>query len=170
MRPFKKYVTSIIAFSTWFTFVNFTLPLPLCYSLKIRNYRMREKKIFCIYGCFSLSRYIKGGRNHIFRHERIFRYTCINNTHWQGGGIEIFLCKYFRYTDRPFLGCVILLLIVMISEHYEKSRRKDWVIEKKYIEEFVRGTSLFWQYSLLSMSFFLAFFVYSIPFPKWRTC
>ena len=26
------------------------------------NYGMREKKIFCIYGCFSVSGFIKGGR------------------------------------------------------------------------------------------------------------
>ena len=43
-------------------FVNFTRSPPLCYSLKLKNYRTREKKIFCIYGCFSESRYIKGGR------------------------------------------------------------------------------------------------------------
>ena len=34
----------------------------LSYSLKITNYGMREKKIFCIYGCFNLSRYIKEGK------------------------------------------------------------------------------------------------------------
>ena len=28
----------------------------------LRNYRMRENKIFCTYGCFSVLRYIKGGR------------------------------------------------------------------------------------------------------------
>ena len=27
-------------------FVNLTLSLPLCYSLKIKNYRMRENKFF----------------------------------------------------------------------------------------------------------------------------
>ena len=35
--------------------------LPLGYSLKT-NYGMTEKKNFCIYGCFSVSRFIKGGR------------------------------------------------------------------------------------------------------------
>ena len=38
---------------------------------------MREKHIFCKYGCFSLSRYIKGVANHIFRHNRIFRLACM---------------------------------------------------------------------------------------------
>ena len=49
--PLKKYFTCILmSFSPPFTFVNFTLSLPLCYSLKIRNYTMREN-IFCIYDC-----------------------------------------------------------------------------------------------------------------------
>ena len=34
-------------------FVNFALSPSLCYSLKTRNYGMREKKIICIYDCFS---------------------------------------------------------------------------------------------------------------------
>ena len=37
-------------------------------------------------------------------------------------------------------------------------------------EEFVWETSLFWLHALLSMLFFVAFFVYSLPLPKWRTC
>ena len=45
-----------------FDFANFTLAPPLCYSLKIVNYVMRKNKIFCIYGCFSGSSYVKGGR------------------------------------------------------------------------------------------------------------
>ena len=36
--------------------------LPLCHSLKITNYGMGEKKIFCIYGYFSVSTYVKRGR------------------------------------------------------------------------------------------------------------
>ena len=41
---------------------------------------------------------------------------------------------------------------------------------KKYIDDFVWGTSLFWLHVLLSMSFFVAFFIYSLPLLKWRTC
>ena len=47
MVAFKKYITCIMAF---FNFVT------------LRNYRMREKKIFCRNGCFTVSRYIKGNR------------------------------------------------------------------------------------------------------------
>ena len=42
--------------------MNFTLSHPLCYSLKIINYEVRKKTIFCIDVRFSVSRYIKGGR------------------------------------------------------------------------------------------------------------
>ena len=45
---------------------------------------------------------------------------------------------------------------------------------KKYIEEFVWGTWLFWLNTLLSMSLFVAFFklffVLFVAFFKWRTC
>ena len=63
MGPFKKYVTCVtVGIFHRILLLNFTLSSPLCYSLKIRNYVMREKKIFCIYGYFNVSRFIKGGR------------------------------------------------------------------------------------------------------------
>ena len=58
-------------------FLNFALSPPLWYLLKITNYLMREKKIFCIYGCFfSVSPYIQGGRKSIFRHNNVSRQIC----------------------------------------------------------------------------------------------
>ena len=47
--------------------ISFTLSPPLCYSLKISNFRMREKKILCIYVTLSVSRYVKGGRESYFQ-------------------------------------------------------------------------------------------------------
>ena len=44
------------------TFLILTLSPLLSYSPKITNYGVREKKIFCMYGCFNVSRYIKGGK------------------------------------------------------------------------------------------------------------
>ena len=35
---------------------------------------------------------------------------------------------------------------------------------KKYMEEFVRATSLFWLHALFLMAILVAFFVYSLPF------
>ena len=34
-------------------FLNFSVPPPFCYSLKLTNYGMRKKKVSCKYGCFS---------------------------------------------------------------------------------------------------------------------
>ena len=74
-------------------FANFTLSPSLCYSLEIRNNGMREKKIFCIYGCISdiISQEVE---NRIFRQNCIFRHTCIYKQPiltkqycvWGGGG------------------------------------------------------------------------------------
>ena len=51
MEPFKKCVICLMELFTPFNyfshFVNFTLTLPLCYSLHFtENYRMRERKVF----------------------------------------------------------------------------------------------------------------------------
>ena len=87
------------------------------------------------------------------------RYVRINNPNWKGSGIILILCKYYivisdtRYTNK-FLDFFFLLLAAILSELHENSIRKDWVT-KKYMEEFVWGTSLFWLYALLLLSFFL---------------
>ena len=71
---------------------------------------------------------------------------------------------------RSFLDVLFLLLDVILTGPHEKPRRnKDWVTEKKYIEEFVCGASLLGLNALVSMSFcVLSSSIYS-PFPNWRT-
>ena len=75
---------------------------------------MKEKKIFCIYGYFSESRYIKEIENHIIRHRWIYRHTFIyrytNNPHWQ---ISWMLYNYLRYTRRLFLLLPVILYSFM---------------------------------------------------------
>ena len=100
----------------------------------------------------------------------IFRYTCcINNTHWQIIGIIIFWCKHYLVILDTLVGSfsdvLFLLLAVILSGLDEKPKRK-----KKYIKEFVRKASLFWLRTLLSISLFVAFFIYSLTLPKWCTC
>ena len=57
----------------------------------------------------------------------------------------------------------------MLSGLHEKPiRNKYWVTEKKYMEEIVRETSLFELHALLSVSLFVAFFVYPLPRSKGR--
>ena len=97
---------------------------------------MREKKIFCVYGYFSVSRYIKEVKNHILRHSWICRHICcIKNPHWQSSGIIIILCKCYIFVSDTlvgsFLDVLLLLLAVMLSGLHEKPRRdKDWVTGK----------------------------------------
>ena len=95
---------------------------------------MREKKIFCIYGCFSVPHYIKGRRKSDTI-EFLDTRACINKQHWQSSGIIIFLCKYYIVISDTlvgfFLDVLFLLLAVRLSELSEKPRRnKDWVTEK----------------------------------------
>ena len=68
-----------------------------------------------------------------------------------------------------FLVVLFLLLAVILSGLYEKPRKKkDWVTEIKYIEEFVWRTSPFWIHTLPSLSFLLLSL--STLLTKWRTC
>ena len=100
---------------------------PLCYSLKITNYRMRKKKIFCIYGCFSVSRYIKEGRKRIFRHNRIFRHICmykqlILTKSWNYNIFMQILYSYLIYTDRLFDVFFLLLAVLRAPRETKKER------------------------------------------------
>ena len=57
----------------------------------------------------------------------------IKNPNWQrkwnySNFVQV-LHSYLRYTDR-LLDMFFLLLVVILSELHENSRRKDWVIEK----------------------------------------
>ena len=138
---------------------------------------MRDKKFFSYLAASAYRVISKEVKNHILRHNWIFRHTCcINNTHWQSGEIKIFLCKYYiALSDTlvgSFLDVLFLLLAVILSRFLEKPRRnKDWVTEKStYIEELVWGRSFFLLHALLSMSLFVAFFVFSLLLPKRRTC
>ena len=100
------------------------------HQTSIRNYGMRKKEAPAYY---VISKEIK---NHIFRSNWIFRHAfCINNPHWQNGGIIIFVYKYFIViSDKlvgTFLGVLFLLLAVILLGLLEKPRRnKDWVTEK----------------------------------------
>ena len=99
MRPFKKYVTCIMAFFTPFNylsrFVDFTLTLPLCYSLNFTKKLYNERKEnFFVYGCFSLSRYIKGGKkSHTETQLSFWTHMLYKQPTLTNGGIIIFSCN-----------------------------------------------------------------------------
>ena len=128
---------------------------------------MKQKKILFVYSCFRLSRYIKGGKIHIMRHNWIFRNTCcINNAHSQMVELWYFyaiLYSYFRYTGRLFLGCASFVAFCNINRASWETK-KEWRLSyrKKHTEEFVWGASRLWLHALLLMSLCVAFFVYSL--------
>ena len=117
---------------------------------------MREKNIFYIYGCFSVSRYMKEGRkphwiwielNLKFKIEFLDTHVCINNPHWQRSGIIIFLSKcYMVISDKlvgSFLDVLFFLLPVILSELCDKPRRKDIVTAKSTKKNLCEGHHFF---------------------------
>ena len=78
---------------------------------------MREKKIFCIYGCVNVSRYIKAWRskeveNHISKHNWIFKHLHMHKQptlkkQWNYNFFVNTLYSYFRHTGRLSLDCAL---------------------------------------------------------------
>ena len=115
----------------------------------------------CVYGFIS-----KKVENQILRWNLIFRHMVrINKPHWQSSGI-ILLCKYHIVISDTLVGfsldVLFLLLSVILSELYEKTRtNKDCVTEKSTKKNLCERHHFFWLQTLTSMSFFVAFLVYS---------
>ena len=159
-------------------FVSFTLTLPLCYSINFSKklYNERKENFLRIWLASAFRFISKKIKKHILRHNWIFRHSCcINSPHCQSSGIIIFMCKCYINISVTlvghFLDVFFLLFALILSGLYEKPwRNKDWVTEKKAHRKMWVRTWLFWLHVLLSMSLFVAFFVYSVPLPKWRTC
>ena len=94
------------------------------------------------------------------------------------------MCKYYIVISDTlvgsFLDVLFLLLAVIVSELHEKPRRnKDWVTEKSTFLKKVQKKSTrricvrdipFLTAHPPFYIFFVAFFVYSLPLPKWHIC
>ena len=108
---------------------------------------MREKKIFCFYGCLSILRISKEKIAYLDTIEFFDTHICINNPHWQNSGI-IFLWKCCIVISDTLIGSFLdvffLLLAVILSELHGKSRRnKDWVTEKSSYKNLYEGYYVF---------------------------
>ena len=102
-------------------FVDFTLSsrysLALFTNNKLWN-KKKEKKSFCIYIYFSVSRYIKEGRKSYLQTQSHFRHTCmykqpILRKQWNCNSFVQTLHSYLRYTDR-LLMCFLVALCYII--------------------------------------------------------
>ena len=118
MGLFKKYVIRIISFFIPFNylshFIDFTLTLPMCYLLNFTKKLQNERKFGFVFGCFSLSYYIKGGKKSQLETQLNFwtnmLYKQPTLTKWCNYNIFVqILYSYFRCTGRFFLGCSLFV-------------------------------------------------------------
>ena len=96
------------------------------HQTSIRNYRIRKKDASAYHVIWKEVK--------IFKKEFLDTF-CINNPHWESGGIIIFLYKYFIVISEKlvgtFLDVLFLLLAAILPRLLEKQRsNKDWVTEK----------------------------------------
>ena len=92
-----------------------------------------------------------------------------HNPHWHIF-VQIFY-SYFRYTVRHSLGCTLFVASCnIIRATWETKKEQRLSYRKKKIEEFVWELPLFWLQAFFSMSLFIAFFIWTLPLSKWRTC
>ena len=111
MEPFKKYVICATLCRFYAIFSLFTCVI---HNNKLWN-KKKEKKSFCIYIYFSVSKKVE---NRIFRHNHIFRHTCmykqpILRKQWNYNSFVQTLHSYLRYTDR-LLMCFLVALCYII--------------------------------------------------------
>ena len=110
--------------------------------------------------------------NHILKHDWLITHLCMHKQptltkQWKYFCANISYIVISDTLAASFLDVLFLMLALIFSEFHVNQRRKDQ-FQKKGIE-FVWVTNLFWLHALLSVSFFVAVFVDSLPLPKWRT-
>ena len=141
------------------------------YQTSLRNYRMRKRKIFCIYRCFTVSRYIKGGRKshlQIQLNFQTYMYVHVCTIHIDNLMELKYFCANILQLFQIYIprGSFLDVLTVMLSELYEKPRRnKDSVTEKVHRRICVRDITVLTSRFFFFLPF-VAFFVYYLPLPK----
>ena len=145
-------------------FVNCPLSPLLCYSLKITNYEQEKRKFSWIsyMACPAYHIISREVENQIFRHNFIFRCSCIYKQPkmtklWNCNIFVQLLCSYLTSTIIGFSMCFFAAHCNIIRVSCE-ANKKRLIYRKKYAEEFVWRTSFFWLHVLLFMLFFCLFF------------
>ena len=99
-------------------------------------------------------------------------HVCINNPHWQSSGIIVFLCKYYIDISNTLIGWRVLFVprCNIIRASWE-TKTEGLTCRKKVHRRRIRVRNItFLAVHPSYQVIFPAFFVYSLPFPKWRTC
>ena len=91
-----------------------------------------------MYDCFSISRYIKGGKKitSLDTIEFLEIHVCINNPYWKSSGIIIFLCKYYIVISNLLFQIHWYALSCMFSfccslQYYQNFMRNQYGIKIK---------------------------------------
>ena len=90
----------------------------------------------------------------------LFTHVCINNAYWQSDENITILCIYLIViSDTQICSwmCFLLAHCIIIRASWE-TKKQRLSYRKKYIEEFVWETSLFWLHTLVIFCRFFFFF------------
>ena len=99
-------------------------------------------------------------------------HVCINNPHWQSSGTIVFLCKYYIVISNTLIGWRVLFVARCNIIRASWETKKERLTYRKKVHRrriCVRNITFLAAYPSFYV-IFAAFFVYSLPFPKWRTC
>ena len=110
--------------------------------------------------------------NYIFRHNWILKHTCMYKkpalTKYSNNNLFVqILYSHFRYTNRLFLGCVFFIARCNIIRASRETKTESLCYKKKlHTRICVRDIIFLTARPPFYMSFFVAFFIYSHPFPS----
>ena len=130
---------------------------------------MREKKVFCIYGCFSISRQSisKKLKNCIFRNNFIFRHICmykqpILTKQWN---FKTFMQYYVVISDTLIDSWMCFYYCSLYYyQRFMRNQEGKFELQKKSTQKNLCVGITFLAASLPSCVIFCRFFVYSLPF------
>ena len=151
----------MVAFFTPFTFVK----LNQFYSVTSSMCGIKEKKIICMCGWFSVLHYIE----EVFAIEFLETHICINNPHQQSSAIPTFLGKYYIVISNTLIGSLLNVFCNFIRTSRETKKERLSYSKKVHRRICMRDIT----YLTARPPFYVifpAFFVYFLPLPKYCTC
>ena len=129
-----------------------------------------SERFFGKYGCFIVSRYIKGGKKIT---QFLDTHVCIINPHWQSSEI-MFFCKLDVVISDilvdSFYDVLYVVLSVILPELHEKPRRKDWITEKSAKRNLCEGHHFLAARPTFFYVILCCFLRLLSPLAKWCTC
>ena len=161
MEPFKN-ITCLMVFFTHSTLSDFITSLVLFTKLHLESIEWVKRRFFAYkapwaYHVISRRKKVTSSetqKNWIFRHKCLYKQPTLTKQ-WDYNSVVQIGYSYFRYTGRLFLGYALFVARCDITRASWETKKERLSYRKKYIEEFLWGTSHFWLHALLPVSFSL---------------